>query len=350
LRGRRGAPGEKNFFFARAAPCIARLLSRHPSIYQGMYQDHAERAFFMLYLIYLTAAVGVTLCSSKASYYIDLLDEKTTVSGAFLGGVLLSAVTSLPELFTSLSAAMLLQKPELCLGNILGSNLFNLAALALLCLVFYRIFSHKNISHQHRMTTMLLFGCYALILLTQLGVWTWLVSVGILLLYAIGVRMLSSERETKQNTAHTGSLTVKQIIWRFSAVSIGIIVLSIAITYLTDSIADRLHLGSGIAGALLLGIATSLPEITATGTLFRRGSMDIAVGNILGSNLFNFVILAAVDLLSLPQTAYVFSDPKTGVLLLCGLAALIAQFRLLKTHSRLCAGLILLSYLVFLVV
>ena len=52
----------------------------------------------MIYLIYLALAAAVVLLSIKASIYVDLLDKNTKLSGAFIGGVLLSAVTSLPEL------------------------------------------------------------------------------------------------------------------------------------------------------------------------------------------------------------------------------------------------------------
>ena len=75
----------------------------------------------MIYLIYVLMAAGVVWFSSKAAVYVDMLEARTRLSGAFLGGVMLSAVTSLPELFTSLSTTILLNKPGMCLGNILGS-------------------------------------------------------------------------------------------------------------------------------------------------------------------------------------------------------------------------------------
>ena len=53
----------------------------------------------MIYLEYVIAAAIVVVLSMKASDYIDLLDKNTRLSGAFLGGIMLSAVTSLPELF-----------------------------------------------------------------------------------------------------------------------------------------------------------------------------------------------------------------------------------------------------------
>lgn len=60
---------------------------------------------------------------------MDIIDKRTSISGAFIGGVILAAITSLPELFTSISATALLGQPELVIGNILGSDIFNTAVL-----------------------------------------------------------------------------------------------------------------------------------------------------------------------------------------------------------------------------
>ena len=79
----------------------------------------------LLICIYLILAGGLVFLSDKLGNYIDLLDKKTNLSGAFLGGVLLAAVTSLPELFTSVSAARK-GNDDIAVGNILGSNIFNI--------------------------------------------------------------------------------------------------------------------------------------------------------------------------------------------------------------------------------
>ena len=86
----------------------------------------------MIYIFYIVMVTAVVWFSILASRYIDMIDRTTKLSGAFLGGVLLSAVTSLPEFFTSLSATVFLDKPALCIGNILGSDLFNLAMLSVM--------------------------------------------------------------------------------------------------------------------------------------------------------------------------------------------------------------------------
>ena len=60
----------------------------------------------MSIITYLIIATVVVFASIKLSNYVDLLDKKTNLSGALLGGILLAAVTSLPELFTSISSTL----------------------------------------------------------------------------------------------------------------------------------------------------------------------------------------------------------------------------------------------------
>ena len=103
----------------------------------------------MIYLIYFIVAWLVVRFSIMASNYIDMIDRSTRLSGAFLGGVLLSAVTSLPELFTSISATVFLDKPDLCMGNILGSDLFNASMLGAVVMLSIRRFGRVRCSRSH---------------------------------------------------------------------------------------------------------------------------------------------------------------------------------------------------------
>lgn len=312
----------------------------------------------MIYLAYLIVAAGVVWFSVKASDYVDLLDKKTSLSGAFIGGIMLSAVTSLPELFTSISATVLIGEPGLCLGNILGSDLFNMAMLSFFLLMFTRTFGKASLSASHRVVTLFVFACYVLLILDWLDILNIhilsvsLTSVCIVILYVLSVRYMSAEDGTEEEEeADTSPLTVKQVAIRFVAVSIGIVALSIIITYITDAISIRLNLGQGMAGALFLGIATSLPEAASTVTLLRMGNVDIAFGNIVGSNIFNFIIMAVVDILY-HGSVYDFSDPQTVVLMLCGAAALPVMWLMMKFRNKwtkiVCPIWILACYVVFL--
>ena len=281
----------------------------------------------MIFVIYAVIAAAVTCLSVKAADYVDLIDKKTSLSGAFIGGILLSAVTSLPELFTSLSSTLLLDEPGLCLGNILGSDLFNLAVLAVLIVVFNRSFAVADIAHGHQKVLWLLLIAYGAIALNMLGVLSAevltvsITSVILVACYAASIRYLSNEESGEDAGEDTNPLTLKQVLFRFALVAVGIVVLSVLISQVTDILAEELNLGKSLAGALFMGVATSLPELSSTIALFRKKCFDIAVGNIVGSNIFNLIILSLSDVLYTGTGLYDFSDPKTVALLAFGFLA-----------------------------
>lgn len=301
----------------------------------------------MVYLEYLAAAAIVVILSIKASDYIDLLEKNTKLSGAFLGGIMLSAVTSLPELFTSISATVLLERPGLCVGNILGSDLFNLAALSFFVLIFFKGFSKGRVSKSYRHVSVFVLLIYALIALNYAGILQMRIlhlsvtSVLIAVIYGLGAKYLAiaddvaaDEEALGYHAASSTSLSVKQIGFRFFLSAVGIIAFSIILTYLTDRISIELNLGQGLAGAIFLGIATSLPEVTSTIALFRMKNYNIAVGNIIGSNLFNFIILVVADVLSLGSGVYDVMDHQIQNLLLCGAAATVLFWIMLRFKSK----------------
>ena len=261
----------------------------------------------MIYAAYIAVAAVVVFLSIKASAYVDLLDRKTKLSGAFIGGVMLSAVTSLPELFTSLSATAFLDKPGLCMGNILGSDLFNVAALCAIILIFNKGFAKARIARSHVLVNLSVCMVYAVLILNKTGILDVqllninIITLIIIALYIWAVRSMSSDdsgaEPVDENEDYRGKeLSVKAITVRFILVSIGIVAFSILITYITDEISVKLNLGAGLAGALFLGIATSLPELSSTIALFKIKNYNVAVGNIVGSNIFNFIIIALADI------------------------------------------------------
>ena len=299
----------------------------------------------MIYLIYLALAIAVVLLSIKASVYVDLLDKNTKLSGAFIGGVLLSAVTSLPELLTSLSSTVWLKNPGLSLGNILGSNLFNMTIIAMLIILWTSNFKKSNISKSHSYTAWVTLAIYVAVALNMLNIVNFevvtisITSIIILVLYTLGVKTMSNDDggtadEFKDETAVTTSLSLKQIIIRFILVSIGLVISSILITYVTDIIAARLNLGASLAGALLLGIATSLPELTSCVSLVKIGNFNVSVGNIVGSNLFNFLIIFVSDVLFIGGTVYDFAESQTRNLVIFGIISTILMLTVLKIKDK----------------
>ena len=319
----------------------------------------------MIYVLYAICAGLMVWLATKASVYVDLLDKKTNLSGAFIGGVMLSAVTSLPELFTSLTSTIYLDKPGLCIGNILGSDLFNLAVLAVLTLVFFKGYSVAKVAKSHIIVAVSVIIVYILMILNWLGVLTGglkfgaytisIMTILIILLYSFSVKHMAGDKSETADEEVDSKLTVKQIVTRFILVSIGIVVVSILTTNFTDKIAADLGLGAGIAGALFLGVATSLPELVSTTALFKIKNYNVGIGNIIGSNIFNFMILSVADICYFGnKSVFDYSDPKNINLLVFGLVAhtaMILGFKFKNKATQAVSALIVIaSYVAFLVV
>ena len=298
----------------------------------------------MIYLSYAIVATIVVLLSIKVADYVDLIDKTTSLSGAFIGGVLLSAVTSLPELLNTISDTAWLGNPGLYLGNILGSNLFNLTILATLILFSVKIFKDSPISKSHSVVNILLCLIYGTILLNLFGYLRFeiltisVTSLFILAFYLVGLKSMASDTDNNDEDSEEDevevTLTVKQIVTRFILASIGLVVFSVLITYITDIISAKLNLGAGLAGALFLGIATSLPEVTSCISLVKKRNFNLAVGNILGSNIFNFLVLFIADVLYTKGTIYLFNDMQTVNLLIFGAIATPLMLFILNSKKK----------------
>ena len=313
----------------------------------------------LLFIEYFIVATIVVFAAVKASHYIDLIDRTTKLSGAFLGGVLLSAVTSLPEFFTSLSATLFLDKPALCIGNILGSDLFNVAMLSVMVLLAMRSFRRAQIGRGNIIVALYMVLIYGIMLLNYFGILdVELMTINVITflfvgIYALAVRHLAGEssEECDECGEDEVKLSLRQIVTRFAIAAVVIVVMSVVLTYITDDIATKYNLGVGLAGAIFLGVATSLPEVASTIALVRMRNYDIAVGNIVGSNLFNFLVLCTADFFSRGEV-YDYSDFNVVKLLFFGAAATLLSVPMLKCRGwivrSLCAICIVACYIGFL--
>ena len=86
----------------------------------------------MVWFYFVLCIVIVLIAGTKTTRYADIIADKTGLGRIWIGLVLLAMVTSMPELVTSISAAALVKLPDLAIGNLLGSCLFNLAIIGLL--------------------------------------------------------------------------------------------------------------------------------------------------------------------------------------------------------------------------
>lgn len=310
----------------------------------------------MVYIAYILLAVLVVLFSVKLSHYVDALDKKTNLSGAFIGGVMLAAVTSLPELFTSLTAVLVLDQPQLVQGDVLGSNVFNLCIISVVVLIATSGYRNSRVSRSHKQTLFYGLVMYALVFLAiikpitlDLGIINVnLMTILILLVYMINVRSMKDDDSADNDEPCDLDLSVSQITVRFLLFSIALVLVSILLTQVTNIIANDLNMGATVAGAIFLGVATSLPELSASLSLMRLGNFNASFGNVVGSNLFNFIIFCFADIIYTKGSIYLNDGQVMNLIGFGALSSLLALGLLYgKKHAwllRIVSVLILACY------
>jgi cation:H+ antiporter len=265
----------------------------------------------MIYFVsgFIVCATIIFFAGKKLSYYGDILAELTGMGKAWIGLILMAAVTSLPELMVGISSVSIVGSADLAVGDILGSCAFNLGILSIM-----DIFTAKenpllaNTSRSHVLT-----ASFSIILIAMVGLGLFLnedfvikpflgfSSILFLIVYLLAVRVLFNFQKTNPAAAaveenqHT-LLTLKQVIVRYSLFAVIIVITALFLPYFVEHIAEETGLGKSFAGTLFLAISTSLPEIAVSLAAIRMGSIDLAIGNLLGSNLFNILILFLDDL------------------------------------------------------
>ncbi|HOO59245.1 MAG TPA: hypothetical protein PLL34_01685 [Candidatus Mcinerneyibacteriales bacterium] len=269
----------------------------------------------MLYLQFSLCALMIIFSGWFLSVYADIIAEKTKLGRGFIGLILLSAVTSLPELITSISAIVIRNAPDLSLGNILGSNMFNIFIIAFLEILIVRKPILYSISKENMtyIGFMILATMSAIMAMLGFDVSVWDVSlfsmvIGGLYLAAMYTGYKNIEKENENEAPRYVSRKLSSALLMFVLLGSVIVVTGSYATVLADKIALSTNLGRTFVGGLLLAAMTSLPEVITSVSSARLGAYDMIVGNILGSNLFNLGIIFIADLLY--REGSVFADPK----------------------------------------
>ena len=233
------------------------------------------------------------------------------VSPLFTGLVLVGCGTSMPELVTSLDA-VLRGSPGIAVGNVIGSNLANILLIAGLTAVILPI--PANPVSFRRDAPMLALATAAVVLFTLTGAFS-RVSGGVLMVLLAGYLYYTYRTERVRHDASAelheleGSLLVRtpvRPVWvslvlaatGFAAILFG------ADALVTSSIQVARHFGipETVIGLTVIAVGTSLPELATSIAAALKGETDIALGNIIGSNLFNLLGILGVTALAHPIT------------------------------------------------
>lgn len=278
-------------------------------------------------ILFLFLAGLTVFLSFRLSYYADLLNKTTNISGVFIGGILLAGITSLPELVTCLSS-IFLNNPYLAIGDILGSNFFNIAMMCFFDILFIKTMFYNYTKNRYYLIYVLLILNYLIMYLFMGGTFNLeIFNIGlpsfIIIITYIFYLKNAKEEETKKEVI----TTKEHVLLKFFLVGLFMVIVSILLTLVVNLIAGKNpNVASSFIGAILLGITTSMPEVTTFIALVKMKSFDLALSDIIGSNLFNLLILAIGDIFLKNKEIYYFVDKESMFLLIFGLILTILSF------------------------
>lgn len=261
----------------------------------------------MVFLGFFFAAALTIYSATKLSENADVISEKSAFGGLLVGTILLAGATSLPEVTTSL-AAVYIKNTDIAIGNVLGSNIFNVFILAAMD-IFYRskkLMIYADGSHRNSaiggvlLTIVVLVGLLieGNIAFLNVGASGWL----ILLLYTVIMIILSknnsftAEPQTNQfEVSIENKHLIKAAFTKFGFFALVILGAGSMLSVTGDKIALITGMSSTFVGSFLIAATTSLPEAVSVFAAMRLGNINLALGTILGSNLFNMLIVSVAD-------------------------------------------------------
>ena len=227
------------------------------------------------------------------------------LSPAVIGLTVVAAGTSVPELSVSAIAAMQGQ-PDIAVANAVGSNLFNIGFILGLCAMIRPLaISGNTIRLEYPVLAIVTLMCLAV---SQDGVINWVDGVLFLAVY-VGftaymvtlVRAQVNEAERAELGAEVAEISgAKRPKWgaMIGLLVAGIVLLALGAQATVDgavTLARLVGMSERVIGLTIVAVGTSLPEIVASLMSSLRGRDDIAIGNVIGSNLFNILGILGIS-------------------------------------------------------
>jgi cation:H+ antiporter len=269
--------------------------------------------------LFVVAAIAVWLAGTRLSQLADAISDRLRIGKAFMGLVFLAAATELPEVVTTISAAIA-NDAKLILNNMFGGITMQTAILAVadasVPLATLTVYPRKATHALEGVLLMLLLAVLlAMARLGEIGLF-WNIGLGSVLLaasYVACVVLLRSYDEgsdwvpievQEEATVSLSERTARQLdkfpvpnlIWRSIAMAAIILVCGVFLVSIAEVLAQQTGLGSSFIGVTLLAGSTSLPELSTTIAAVRLGSFTLAISNIFGSNLIMIVLLLPADI------------------------------------------------------
>lgn len=280
-----------------------------------------QHPVWVVFAAFAVAAILVWGAGTRLSRYLDAIATRTGIGAGFLGLLVLGGITSLPEAATVASAS-LAGNASLAVNNLLGSASANIVLLA----IADAILGRRALASVVGDPTPLLQGVLGVILLAVVvaaitvgdvavaGVGLWSAALVVLFLFSAWLTSKYEHRRTWSVVSTDEGLdsavldviapveagdkggSVRSYVVRSAITAVVILAGGYVLAESGDAIARQTGIGSGLVGLVLVGFATSLPEISTIYEAVRLERYKLVLGNIFGTNIFNVVLIFLADI------------------------------------------------------
>lgn len=246
--------------------------------------------------------IGFIFLIASADLLVDGssgIAKKFHIPEIIIGLTIVSIGTSMPELFVSITSA-LEGHSDMSLGNIIGSNLSNLLLILGLSAIIKPVVFQKE-TRLYEIPMCLLFTITFMIFCNTNDGISRIEGIVLLLLFCVflGYTIFMGIKESKTNLEKDDAKEEKNnsIVKNIILVILGVIGLKVGGDLTVDNavnVANYFNISEKIISLTILAVGTSLPELVTSVTAAIKGNSDIAIGNIIGSNIFNILLILGV--------------------------------------------------------
>ena len=262
----------------------------------------------MIFLDILLLVVGMFLLIKGADFFVDgssKIAKALKIPSLIIGLTLVSIGTSAPELSVSLTSSIK-GNNDLSFGNVIGSNIFNVFVVIGSSALFTPMIVSKNMK---KYDIPILLGIYALLLIFAFVISPNVIKVyeGIILFILFIGYIVFLIFRSKNETQVEDDNNDKPSKWYINVLLViiglaGIVFGGDLVVDSASSIATTLGMSELLVGLTIVAVGTSLPELVTSMVAAKKGENDIAVGNAIGSCIFNIVLILSLTSIINPVT------------------------------------------------
>ena len=308
-----------------------------------------------LYILFLV--MGLALLVKGADWFVDgasSIAKSLKIPSLIIGLTLVSMGTSAPEAAVSITSA-LSENVAMSVGNIVGSNNFNTLFILGMSAMIVPLVINRDMK---RYDVPIMLGVYGVMLVFAFVITPNVIDrvEALALIIAFILYMVSLFVRTKRvSTEKTEAEQEGKLMPIWKSILFTIIGLAAIITGgifsvdCAEALALEWGMSKSLVGLTILAVGTSLPELVTSVVASLKGENDIAIGNVVGSNIFNIMFILGLSALITPHTLPTDAVFTMGVMFATGVAMLLISL-LCKNMKKWHGGVMFAAYIVFVVV